>query len=239
MASSNKILLNYLVFDDDDEEKQQNLSNVSVPGIECNLIFINPVKFWNQETDEFDIDKFNEELDESLKGNQINLIASDWNMVPKTKNFNEINALEIIKILTNKNDKFKKVQYLVYSGKPKDVSQVLLTDIKRDLEVTDEPIYSKEILSLLLEMKIKFTSRSDRFNEINTLIKGSKTISLVVLNTLNQFDSNLVINTGNQYFDGKKIDYLLDLISKENDLGLKFIREIIELSIAHYTKLNE
>lgn len=239
MASSNKILLNYLVFDDEDEEIQQNLSNVSVPGIECNLIFINPVKFWNQETDEFDIEKFNEELNDRLKGIQINLIASDWNMVPKTKNFNEINALEIIKILTSKNDKFKKVQYLVYSGKPKDVSQVLLNDIKRDLEVTDEPIYSKEILSLLLEMKIKFTSRSDRFNEINTLIKGSKTISLIVLNTLNKFDSNLVINTGNQYFDGKKIDYLLDLISKENDLGLKFIREIIELSIAHYTKLNE
>lgn len=239
MASSNKIILNYLVFDDEDEEINQNKSNVSVPGMECNLIFINPVKYWNQETNEFDINNFNLKLEQLLQGIQINLIASDWNMVPKTENYEEINALEIIKILSQKNDKFKKVQYLIYSGKPKEVSQVLIAGIKNDLESSDEPIYSKELLSLLLEMKIKFSSRNERFNEMNTLIRSSKTISLVVLNTLSLFDENIVIQTGNEYYDGKKIGYLLDLISQNNDLGLKFIREIIELSIAHYSKLNE
>lgn len=239
MASSNKIILNYLVFDDEDEEINQNKLNVSVPGMECNLIFVNPVKYWNQETNEFDIDNFSLKLEQLLQGVQINLIASDWNMVPKTENYEEINALEIIKILSQKNDKFKKVQYLIYSGKPKEVSQVLITGIKNDLESSDEPIYSKELLSLLLEMKIKFSSRNERFNEMNTLIRSSKTISLIVLNTLNLFDENMISQTGNAYYDGKKIGYLLDLISQNNDLGLKFIREIIELSIAHYSKLNE
>ena len=239
MSTSNKILLNYLVFDDENEEISQNKSSVGVPGFDCQLIFVNPVNCWNQDTNEFELERFNSELEQVTLGKQINLIASDWNMVPQTVNHKEINALEIIKILVNKNPKFKKIQYLIYSGQPKEVSQVLLSEIQTDLQSNDEPIYSKELLSMLLEMKIKFCSRKERFNEVNTLINSNKTISLIVLNALNRFDNNTVIKTGNDFFDDKKIGELLDLISKKNDLGLKFIREIIELSISHYTKLNE
>tara|TARA_R110002072_G_scaffold287464_3_gene453106 strand:- start:9257 stop:9976 length:720 start_codon:yes stop_codon:yes gene_type:complete len=239
MATSNKILLNYLVFDDEDEEVNQNKSNVKVAGFDCKLTFINPVNYWNQDTNEFELDKFDKEIDELIKGKQINLIASDWNMVPKTENHQEVNALEVIKILVKKHPKFKKIQYLIYSGKPKEVSQVLISEIRTDLQSNDEPIYSRELLSMLLEMKIKFCSRNERFNEVNTLINSNKTISLIVLNALSQFDKNTVHNTGNQYFDGREIGKLLDLISENNDLGLKFIREIIELSVSHYSKLNE
>ena len=239
MASGDKILVNYLVFDDENEEINQNKSNVRVPGFDCQLTFINPANYWNQDTNEFELDKFGEELDELLKGKQINLIASDWNMVPKTENYQEVNALEIIKILVKKNNKFKKIQYLIYSGKPKEVSQVLISEIQTDLSSNDEPIYSKELLSMLLEMKIKFCARNERFNEVNTLINSNKTISLIVLNALGQFDQNMIHNTGNEFFDGRKIGTLLDLISQNNDLGLKFIREIIELSISYYSKLNE
>lgn len=239
MATSNKIPLNYLVFDDDDEEINQHESNVNVPGFNCNLIFINPVKYWNQDTNEFELSRFNEEIENFLKGKQINLIASDWNMVPKTDNYKEINALEVIKILVSTNPKFKKIQFLIYSGKPNEVSQVLISEIQTDLISNNEPIYSKELLSMLLEMKIKFCSRSERFNEINTLVNNNKSISLIVLNAISQFDRNIVHNTGNEYFDGREIGKLLDLISQNNDLGLKFIREIIELSIAHYSKINE
>jgi len=239
MATSKKILLNYLVFDDEDEEINQNKSNVSVHGFDCDLIFINPANYWDQDTNEFEIDRFNKEIDDLIQGKQINLIASDWNMVPETENYKEVNALEVIKILVNKNPKFKKIQYLIYSGKPKEVSQVLISEIQSDLESNDEPIHSKELLSMLLEMKIKFCSRSERFNEINTLINNNKTISLIVLNALSQFDQNTVHNTGNEYFDGREIGNLLDLISQNNDMGLKFIREIIEISVSHYSRLNE
>jgi hypothetical protein len=234
-----KIPINYLVFDDEDEELNQNRAKVNVPGIDFNLIFINPVNFWDQDTNEFKIDEFINFLDEELKGKQINLIASDWNMVPETNNYEAINALAIIKILIKKHEKFKKVQYLIYSGKPKEVSAVIISEIKSELISTDEPMYSKELLSKLLEMKIKFCSRNQRFEEINTLVNDNKTISLIVLNSFSQFDRELINNTGNKDFDGRNIGNLLDLISENNDLGLKFIREFIELSIAHYSKINE
>ena len=239
MASSNKILLNYLVFDDENDEENQNRINVKVPGIECNLIFINPVEFWDHDTDDFKIKEFEKYLDDKLRGKQINLIASDWNMVPETNNYGPINALAVIKILIKKNVKFKKIQYLIYSGKPKEVSEVIISEIKGELESAEEPIYSKELLSMLLEMKLKFCSRNERFNEINTLINNNKTISLIVLNSLNQLDRNTIHSMGNEYFDGRKIGDLLNLISENNDLGLKFIREIIDMSIAYYSKLNE
>jgi len=239
MASSKKIPLNYLVFDDEEEEKNQHLININISGIECNLVFINPTDFLDVDENIFDIESFKSEIDKKIKGLQINLIASDWNMVGESKNYPPINAFEIIKILTNKNEKFKKIQYLIYSGKSNEVSNVLINEIKTELETQDEPIYSKEILSLLLEMKLKFTSRNQRFDEIKTLITNNKTISLIVLNSLSLFNENTIVNTGNAFFDGKQIGTLLDLISQNNDLGLKFIREIIELSIAHYTVLNE
>ncbi|MDR6969647.1 hypothetical protein J2X31_003680 [Flavobacterium arsenatis] len=240
MSSSNKLPLNYLVFDDENEELQQNKINVKVQGIDCNVIFINPFDFYNVDEDIFDIDQFIQKIKAETKGKQINLIASDWNMVPKTSNYSEINALEIIEILVKTNDKYKKTQYLIYSGKSKDVSHVFVNKIKGEIDINpDDPINSKQLLSLLLELKLKFSTRAERFNEINTLINSNKTISLIVLNTLSNFDENILLNTGNDYFDGKKIGELLDLISKNNDLGLKFIREFIELSIANYTELNE
>jgi hypothetical protein len=239
MASSNKIPLNYIVFDDESDELQQNKSNVSVAGVDCNLIFINPTDFLDVATNNFKIAEFESMIDEKTRGLQINLIASDWNMLPKTNNYNEINALEIIKILVNKHEKFKKIQYLVYSGKSKEVSEVLIGEIKNEIEKNpQDPINSKQLLSMLLEMKLKFCTRAERFNEINTLIYNNKTISLIVLNTLSSFDSNIFHNTGNDFFDGKKIGELIDLISENNNLGLKFIREFIEMSIANYTELN-
>lgn len=235
MASTNKIPITYLVFDDENGEFEQNKINVKIDGVECHLIFVNPVNYWNHNTNTFEMDKFKEELDESLKGKYISLIASDWNMVPKTENFQEINALEIIKILVGLNEKFKKTQYLIYSGKPKDVSQVLLSEIKNELDSSDEPIQSKEVLSLFLEMKIKFCSRGERFNEIKTLLKENKTISMIVLDTLNKHDNNIFIQWGHPTFDGKKIS---DLMSENNDMRLKFIRELIELTITHHTNLS-
>jgi hypothetical protein len=69
-------------------------------------------------------------------------------------------------------------------------------------------------------------------------LKASNTISNILLDSLLSFDENMIINTGNSDLDGKKI---ADILNPNNvDLGgLKFIREFIELSISHYSKLNE
>lgn len=240
MSSSKKLPLNYLVFDDENDELQQNKINVKIDGISCNVIFINPFDHYDVDKNEFKIDDFKSRIETETRGKQINLIASDWNMIPKTSNYDEVNALEIIEILISLNEKYKKIQYLVYSGKPQEASKIIVQKIQAEIaEKKDDLLNSEQILSLLLELKIKFCPRSNRFNEIITLINSNKTINLIVLNTLSNFNRNQIINTGNEYYDGKEIGTLLDYISQNNDLGLKFIREFLELSIAHYTKLNE
>lgn len=240
MSSSEKIPVNYLVFDDENDELQQNIINVKIEGISCNVIFINPFDHFDVEKNEFKIDEFKNRIESETKGKQINLIASDWNMIPKTSNYNEVNALEIIEILISLNEKYKKTQYLVYSGKPQEASKIIVKKIQAEInEGKDDLLNSEQILSLLLELKIKFCPRGSRFNEIITLINSNKTINLIVLNTLSNFNKNQIINTGNEYYDGKEVGTLLDYISQNNDLGLKFIREFLELAIAHYTKLNE
>lgn len=239
MSSSNSIQLNYLVFDDENEEKAQNLLRVKIPGVICNVIFINPLEFYNPEDDTFNAAAFEQQINEETKGYYISLVATDWNMLHETKNYKEVNGLQIIELLLTINEKYRKCPFLIYSGKPNEASNVLISKIKAELsDNPKEPIYSLQLLSLLLELRLKFCVRGTRFDEIVALIKGEKTISTIVLNSLTKFDSNLVINTGNDQFDGRTVESLISLISGNDDKGLKFIREFIELSIANYTKLN-
>lgn len=240
MSSSSPITLNYLVFDDENDEANQNALNVKIPGFTCNYIFINPIDFYIVGNDTFDIEAFKNKIIEETKGYQISLVATDWNMLHQTTNHNEINGLEVIEILLAINEKYRKCQFLIYSGKATEASQVLIEKIKNEIAQNDsnQTISSLELLSLLLEIRIKFCPRNSRFGEISTLIKNEKTISLMVLNALVNFDDNLIINTGNPDYDGRTIKSLIELITQNNDLGLKFIREFIELSISNYTELN-
>lgn len=239
MSSYNPIQLNYIVFDDENEELNQNAIHVKIQGFDCNLVFINPNDFYIVENDEFDIEGFKNKITELTKGLSISLIATDWNMLAKTTNYNEINGLEVVEIMLGLNAKYRKVPFLIYSGKPNEASQVLIQKIQTEINNgKNEPIYSLDLLSLLLELRIKFCARNSRFDEITTLAKGEKTISQIVLNSLAKFDANQIINTGNETFDGRTIGSLVDLISENNDLGLKFVREFIELSIANYSELN-
>jgi len=240
MSSNDPIQLNYLVFDDEDEEKNQNGLQVKIPGFTCNLIFVNPTDFLIAEDNTFDIDGFKKEIVSKTKGYYISLIATDWNMLPQTTNHPELNGLEIVETLLKINEKYRKCPFLIYSGKPQEASNVLISKLKTEVctDEVKEPIYSLELLSLLLELKIKFCARNSRFEEIMTLMKGEKTISQIVLNLLANFDSNLLVNTGNHNYDGKTIGSLVEMLSQDNDRGLKFIREFIELSIANYTEIN-
>lgn len=239
MSSYDPIQVNYVVFDDENEELNQNAIHVKIQGFNCNLIFVNPSDFYIVESDTFDIEGFKNKIIERTKGLNIGLIATDWNMLAKTTNYSEINGLEIVEIMLGINFKYRKCPFLIYSGKPNEASQVLISKIQAEINNDkNAPIFSLELLSLLLELKIKFCARNSRFEEIVTLLKGQKTISQIVLNSLSKFEANQVINTGNETFDGRTIGSLIDLISQNNDLGLKFIREFIEISIANYSELN-
>ena len=240
MSSNSQIRLNYLVFDDEDDEKNQNGMKVKIPGLAFNLIFINPNDSYIAENETFNIEGFEQEIIDKTKGQHISLIATDWNMVSESKNYPQVNGFQIIEILIKIKEKFKKCPYLIYSANPLDASRTLISKIRKEVcNEISEPINSLEILSMLLELKIIFCSRPTRFAEITKLLKSEKTISSIVLSLLTSFEEGLIINTGNENYDGRKIEVLIDMISKEDDFGLKFIREFIELSIANYTEINE
>lgn len=237
MSSSQLISLNYLVFDDDNDAKNQYESTIILPSCNCNMIFINPKNFFDAESNFFNEDGFVSEIYEKTKGLNINLIISDWNILPPNQDgFSGIVGWDIIESVIKAKNKLKSRSFLIYSADLKKASEFIIKRIKSDLE-KDELITSLEFITAILELKLKFCKRDEnRFSEITTLLKSSNSISNIVLNSVLNFDKNTVINTGNKHFDGKSIS---DLINDQPDInGLKFIREFIELSIANYTELN-
>lgn len=242
MASTNKIRANYLVFDDDDEAENQYIKNIQTAGYDCVPIFINPSDFYDADKNEFSESDFLQAITDKTAGINVNLIVSDWNIIDKNEGFSGIVGWDIVQYVIKAKDKLKNKPFLIYSSDIKNASNYILSKIAQEVCSEKEKVDDLSLnnfIANILQLRIKFWKRDGtQFNEIITLLKESNTISSIVLNSVLAFDKNMVINTGNRDFDGKKISDLLN--DNEIDLkGLKFIREIIELSIAHYSKLNE
>lgn len=242
MASTNKIKLNYLVFDDDDEAENQYIRNIQISGYDCVPIFINPSDYYDADKNEFNELYFLHTITEKTAGINVNLIVSDWNIIDKNEDFSGIVGWDIVQYVIKAKDKLKNKPFLIYSSDIKNASNYIISKIAQEVcgekEKVDD-LSLNNFIANILQLRIKFWKRDGtQFNEIITLLRESNTISSIVLNSVAAFDKNMVINTGNRDFDGKRISNLLN--DNEIDLkGLKFIREFIELSIAHYSNLNE
>ncbi len=236
-----QIELNYLVFDDDADAPNQYLNKIHIDGCQVNAIVINPLDSYDVETNKFEFEKFEAEIIYKSKGRNINLIITDWNILSENEGgFSGIKGWDIIEKVLQTQEKWKSRTFLIYSSDIKKASKYVIEKIKNEIEnQPDDIIPSLEFMSKVIELKIKFCKRDDqRFDEIKTLLKDSNTISNVVLDSVLTFDSNMIINTGNSDFDGKKISEILN--TNNIDLGgLKFIKEFIDLSISHYSNLNE
>jgi hypothetical protein len=236
-----KIELNYLVFDDDIDAPKQYKDKIKIPGCLVNSICINPVDFFNVDENNFNEEGFKNEIINKTKGRNINLVITDWNIMKAHEGFDGIIGWNIIEKVLEAKEKLKSRTFLIYSSDTKKASSYVLNKIKKEVEDNPEDtIPSLDFISKLLNLQIKFCNRDrQRFEEIKTLLKSSNTISNVVLDSIISFDENMIINTGNADFDGKKIS---NILSDNNNIdlgGLKFIRELIELSISHYSNLNE
>ncbi|MDV3898833.1 hypothetical protein CMU05_14755 [Elizabethkingia anophelis] len=242
MASTNKIRINYLVFDDDDEAENQYIKNIQIAGYNCVPIFINPSDFYDADKNEFNEDTFLQAIVDKTTGINVNLIVSDWNIIDKNDGFSGVVGWDIVQYVIKAKDKLKSKPFLIYSSDIRNASNYILLKIAQ--EVCNErgkidDLSLNNFIANILQLRIKFWKRDGtQFNEIITLLKEASTISSIVLDSVLAFDKNMVINTGNIDFDGRRISDIL----KDNEVdlkGLKFIREIIELSIAHYSELNE
>ena len=236
-----QVELNYLVFDDDIDAPNQYNNKINIDGCQVNPIVINPLDSYNVDTNEFEFEKFKTEVLEKSKGRNINLIITDWNIIPDNKDeFVGIKGWDIIEKALEIKDKWKSKTFLIYSSDIKKASDYVIGKIKNELEnQPDDIIPALNFISKVIELKVKFCRRDDqRFQEIKTLLRESNTISNVVLDSILSFDSNMVINTGNSDFDGKRIADILNTNSLDIG-GLRFIKEFIDLSISHYSRLNE
>lgn len=235
-----QIELNYLVFDDDPDAPNQYKNRIKLPGCIINSICIDPVQYFDAESNTFNNKEFNDEILKKTRGRNINLIISDWNIMPAHKGFDGIVGWNVIEMVLQANEKFKSRTFLIYSSDIKKASEYIFSKIKSEMVAhPEDAIPSLEFISKMLNLSIKFCKRDkNRFDEIKTLLSESNTISNIVLDSIISFDQNMVIKTGNSDYDGKKISDILNN-SDLNIGGLKFIREFIELSVSHYSEINE
>ena len=232
MGHQSKIELYYFVFDDENQQKNLLIQTIKIPGCNCNLIFINPKDYINEQTGSFDKETFKSKVIEESQGKEIRLIATDWHIFSEEDNSNKIYGWDIINLVIEAKDKLKHKRFLIYSGNIQDVSKFIANEIKKNSDNIEMlPI----LVEKLLNLRIKICSRNSQFEEILSALKDANTISSIVLNTIQLFGEHKVNNMGNDYYGNKIVDILK---SEEADIfGLKFIREIIELAIAKYTDL--
>ncbi|SFJ22777.1 hypothetical protein [Myroides guanonis] len=233
-----KIPADYLVFDDDEDTLKQYNINVKIKGYDCNPIHINPTNFLDPSTGEFDEKGFKDEIILKTQGKNITLVLSDWNM-----SLPNIFGWDIISMSISAKDKLKDKQFLIYSSDIKNASKYILEKISN--EVCKKPnsiddLSLNNFVSNILDLKIKFWKRDGtQYDEIITLLKKeSKTISNIVLNSILSLEKKEVVNFGNANFDGKTISEIFNN-PEENGIGLYFVKELMDLSLAHYTKIND
>lgn len=242
MASTDKIPLRYLVFDDDDEAENQYKRSVKIEGYECIPIYINPTDFFDPDNNKFKQEEFIATIIQKTAGVNINLIVTDWNIIDENAGYKGLVGWDILEYVINTKDKLKSRPFFVYSSDIKKASKYILSKISQEVcngKDKIDDLSLNNFIADILQLKVKFWKRDGtHFNEIITLLRDSNTISNIVLDSILSFDENMVINTGNVNYDGKSIVEILN--GDDIDIrGLKFIREFIDLSIAHYSKLNE
>lgn len=236
---SSKLLLNIVVFEDDPTQKELLESKVKVMGFNVKILFIDPTDFYDPKEDVFNESEFLDKINELVKGNYIHLIASDWNLFNGTEKCPTITGIDMVQKMSAIQDKFRKTQYLLYSGNIDEASKYVLDRIKKEIdERNSDDINAIQLLSLVLNSRIKFIKRGLHFDEIVQLVSSEKNISSIVLNSLETFHQTTVINTGNDEFDGRTIGHFLTLIQQNDNAGFKFIKEFTDLGIANYTEIN-
>ncbi|EPH06894.1 hypothetical protein HMPREF9713_03442 [Myroides odoratimimus CCUG 12700] len=242
MANTDKIPSYYLIFDDNEEILEKCKDYVKVQGVECIPIFINPQEFYDPAENSFKTEVFKEKIEEKTKGISLGVIVTDWNIISENDTFKGIVGWDIVDIVLQTKPKLRSKPFIIFSTDSKNASKYILNKISEEVcnEKKTGDLTLHNFVSDILKLSVTFCKRDDQgshFGEINTKIKEANTISNIVLDSLNKFGDH-TISIGSPMYDGKKIGDLINDAGNDNLKGLKFIRDFIDLSIAHYTELD-
>lgn len=234
MGLNAKIPLNYLVFDDNQEAEKIYQESVKINSCVCNIYYINPKDFYNEEDNSFNEDEFISYIKKKTEGIHISLIATDWHILPKIGEFPGVFGWDVIEYAIRAKETFEKRVFLIYSSNMSDVLKHINKKIREDDNFSES---INDFTKKALELKINFINRNEDVSQkIKDLLSKNNTISNIVLDTIQSYHKNTIINMGHEY-DYKVISEILN--DDKNIQGIRFIRELIELSIANFTELND
>src|SRR5690606_6686219 len=150
-----QVELNYLVFDDDSDAPNQYNNKINIDGCQVNPIIINPKDHFDVDTNQFEHQRFKEEVLEKSKGRNINLIITDWNLLPENQDgFAGIKGWDIIEFVLAIKDIWKSKTFLIYSSDIRKASSYIIGKIKNELEnKPDDIIPALDFISKVIELK--------------------------------------------------------------------------------------
>ena len=209
--------------------KQHVLSKLGF--FEVHYKFLDPKDYITKATNfVFDEDKFVSDIDEFSAGKVLNLVACDYNLD------DQIKGIDIIELIKSKSRKrLNSCSFIIHSSNVSEASARLLDKITNITPGDKDKIV--EVINEIIQTRIKFVSRQQYPLEIVTQLKSIQDIKSILLNSLSKVDFKIAC--GNVDFDGLSSEELIDLIDKEDAKGKRFVLELIEISLAHYSNLND
>lgn len=218
----------YIVIDDNDQRQRmaQRIDNILTPdGYKIKSFFYNPLdrEFWDEDKN-LDLKKLVSKIVADTKTYHINVIASDYQFSDST-----INGIDVIHELRNAG---LPARVFLYSGNETKVAEELFTD---KLSVDEKIQRFITILKCRIE---RYLSRDTYDGIIVETLKKSYNLKEIVLKKMEEYN-DVVIAFDAGYFEGKRISEASAEVKNDTLHGNRFIGQILEFSIAHFSNLNQ
>jgi hypothetical protein len=242
--NNNRVKVNFLVFDDDSNQKKIIQSRIidRIKEYDVKFWLVDPSEFINIEENVFKEQAFLDFVFEETKGYNINVIASDCNLI-KIEDF-IVQGIDLVSILLSETRKTYASPFILYSGKLEESSKHILEKIQKQVSETigtgSYDINAVGILKHLMKARIIFSGRNEDSycDEIIKIIKSEIDIGDLLVSSFNKFGKTR-LNTGNSIYDGRTLNEIVVLLEESNVNSQRFVQEFTELAIAHYTAIND
>lgn len=223
-----------LIDDEASAQKRVFEQKVSTPlraqGINVELIIIDSTDKDLYSDEKLDKEKLKQAIINKIEGKKIDIVGCDYELASDV--VNGVDVVQIIRGIRNK------VKIFLYSGKFEKIIGDILNGYK-DGDDASKAICLDKIKKIYGSKIEDFIERNDypaRF--IGVLKKNDDTIDDVFLRKIHEYSGHKFKSCFPQ-FENKSLLEIAKEIENETHLGLKFIDELIEQTIAYLIKSNE